>query len=89
MSSDSGLYSEKELEQFDRWNVPRPSHLPHGTDEDIRKNLKPMKAMSWRLEGNKLIAETEFGPVVNFLPTEYIMEGIDEKGLPKLRKLDI
>lgn len=61
----------------------------HGTDDDIRSKLKPLKATSWRSEGNKLIGTTEMGEIVQFIPTDYICKGIDEEGLPILEKIVI
>lgn len=75
----------------DRWyiknGVAPPEHSAHGTPDEIRANLKPAKVTKWHLDGNKLVAETELGPVVNYLPPEYILRGVDESGLPILTKL--
>lgn len=64
-----------------------PVAIPHMTEEEIQKNMKELKPNSWKLEGNKLIGETEFGPLVQFIPTDYILTGTDDKGLPVLKKI--
>jgi hypothetical protein len=81
------MHDEKELRQFDRWGKERPSHEPHGTAEEIRANLKQAVASSWRMEGNQLIAETQYGPLVQSVPTDVICRGMDDQGLPILVKL--
>ena len=81
------MYEEKELRQFDRWGVARPSHDPHGTIEEIRANLKRANTSNWRLEGNVLYADSDFGPLVQTIPTDYICKGTDDQGLPILVKI--
>lgn len=66
-----------------------PIATPHVTEEEILKNMKQLKPNSWRLEGNKLIGDTEMGRLVQFIPTDYICKGTDDKGLPILEKIDI
>lgn len=69
--------------------MPLPTREPHGRDEDIRANMRPANPRNWRLEGNILKADTDFGPYAHPIPTDYVMDGTDERGLPILRKLDI
>jgi hypothetical protein len=64
-----------------------PSHDPHGTDEDIRANLRPLKPNSWRLEGNVLIGDTDWGPLAQTIPTNYILTGTDDDGNPVFKKI--
>lgn len=64
-----------------------PVAIPHGTDEDIRDKLTPLKPNSWKLEGNKLTGMTEMGLLVQMIPTDYILTGTDEKGLPVFKKV--
>ena len=77
--------------QNDKWYLDRkltpPTRNPHGTEEDIAAKVKPLTPTNWRLEGNKLIADTEMGPLVNFIPTDLILTGVDEKGLPILKRI--
>jgi hypothetical protein len=81
------MLNENEKEMYERWGVTPPSHEPHGTDKEIRKNLSKLEPTDWRLEGNKLIYKTEMGEVAQFIPTNYILEGTDSKGLPKFKKV--
>lgn len=64
-----------------------PTAQTHGTEDDIAQRLKPLKPNSWRLEGNKLISQTEMGVLVQTIPTDYICRGTDDKGLPILEKI--
>ena len=79
--------SSDELEMYQRWGVAPPSHDTHGSFEEIQENLVKAEATSWRLEGNKLIAETNHGPVIQFIPTDYILTGTDKKGLPIFKRV--
>lgn len=73
---------------FERQGLTPPSTTPHGvTTDNIREKLQPLKAKSWKLEGNRLIAETDMGPVVNYIDPGYIMTGVDENNLPVFKKL--
>jgi hypothetical protein len=60
-------YFHPESDFYNKLKLPVPEATPHGTEEDISKKLVKLEAKSWRLEGNKLIAETEMGPVVNLI----------------------
>lgn len=82
------LYSDNYLSWFDRNAVAQPAHLNHGVNtEDISKLLIPLAARNWRMQGNKLIADTDMGKLVQTIPTNYICKGTDEKGLPILEKV--
>ena len=75
-------------EWYEKHGKEPPQRVSHGlTDDQIKDNLVRYKATSWRLEGNQLIAESEMGRLVQRIPTDYICEGMDDKGLPKLRKV--
>jgi hypothetical protein len=78
-------FSEKELAVYAKLGIDPPEHFEHGTEEEIRANLKPLKAIQWTLEGNKLIAHTSMGTYVNFIPTNKICHGMDSNGLPILK----
>jgi hypothetical protein len=75
---------------YERHGAKPPEHILHDvTPDDLPKKMRRLKATNWRQEGNKLIADTEMGPLINFLPTDVILDGVDNEGLPKFRKLDI
>jgi len=80
-------HDEQLLKLYQKWGVKPPAHFPHGTEEEIRANLKPLKAHKWYMEGNVLVAETDQGILKQSIPTNYICKGIDEQGLPILEKL--
>ena len=77
----------EDLKLFQEWKLPLPTREAHGTPEDIRSNLKRLTPRNWRLQGNKLIADTDFGPLINYISTDYILKGTDKDGLPILVKL--
>lgn len=83
------MHDQKTLDWFNRHGVLPPAHTSHGvTLDDITEKLQPLKARSWRLEGNRLIAKTDMGDVVNYIPPNYIMTGIDkDNNLPILKRL--
>lgn len=85
------MHDEKELKQYDRWGKARPTHLPHNVvdtfENPLSEQLKRVKCSNWRMEGNKLIADTDQGPLVQYIPTNYICLGTDKKGLPILKKV--
>lgn len=72
---------------FIKHKLPPPATYSHGTEEDIEKKFKKLKPFSWRMEGNKLIGQTEMGPLVQYLPTDMICTGTDDEGLPILSKV--
>lgn len=78
---------QKTLDFYSRHGLTPPSHVSHGvTPDDIRDKLRPLKAHSWRLEGNRLIAKTDMGDVVNYIDPAYIMIGV-ENDLPVFKRL--
>lgn len=87
--TDSGIHSEAYLKWLDKMGHARPAFHPHGTDDEIRSNMKQLKPTNWRQEGNELIADTELGPLINYLPTDMILTGVDEQGLPILQKIKL
>ena len=72
---------------YDDWGVPPPTSEDHGTPDEIRANLRQATPTNWRQEGNKLICDTEFGTLVNHIPTHYILTATDKAGLPIFKKL--
>ncbi len=74
---------------YEKRGVAPPSHVSHElTPDDISKRVKSVNPTNWRAEGNRLIADTDFGPLVQNIPTSHIFVGVDNAGLPKFRKID-
>jgi len=86
--SKSKKYYHPQTDQYRKWGLEPPETIPHGTEGEIKEKLTRLKPNSWRLEGNKLIGETEMGPLVNFIPTDYILTGT-KNGLPIFKKIDM
>lgn len=80
-------YQHEDAEWFRKMQVAPPSVFPHGTEEDIRSQLKPVKTWGWTLAGNQLSCMTDQGPLVQTIPNNYICKGTDEQGLPILEKI--
>lgn len=75
----------------DSWYTKRgatpPQRTSHNlTADEIIEKLEPLKPTNWRLEGNKLIADTAMGPLINYISTDYIMTGVED-GLPVFKKV--
>jgi hypothetical protein len=82
------MQDEKARQWFERHNLTPPSHTAHGvTPDNIHDKLVPLRAYSWRLEGNRLIARTNMGDLVNYIDPNYIMTGVDENNLPVFKRL--
>lgn len=71
-------------------DVTPPETIPHGTDEEIRAKLTPLKTWNWRMEGpGVLIADTEFGRLQQSIDNSYICLGTDKNNRPILKKIDV
>jgi len=79
--------SPDDLKLFKEWGVPLPTRDAHGTEDDIRQNLKSVKPTNWRMEGNMLKADTELGELAQPLPTNLILTGTDDQGLPTFKQI--
>lgn len=83
------MHDEKTIEWYKRRGVEPPETNSHGTEEDIKQNMERLMPNSWRLEGNKLIGETKYGPLCQFIPTNYILINTDKNGLPVFREVEV
>lgn len=81
------MQDERVRAWFEKHGLTPPTSTPHGvTPDNIREKLTPLKAKSWRLEGNRLIAKTDMGDVVNYIDPGYIMTGV-KNDLPVFKKI--
>lgn len=85
------LPSERELKQYERWKVAPPSHEEHGVvdtwENPLGERLLAGNCRNWHLSGNLLSCDTDFGPMAQRIPPDFILMGEDEKGLPILKKV--
>lgn len=82
------MQDEKTLKWFEKHGAAPPSHTPHGVSaDDLGEKLKPVKIRSWRLEGNRLVAKTDMGELVNYIDPGVIMTGVDERNLPIFKRI--
>lgn len=80
--------NENYLKWFDKHGKDRPKHQPHGTEEEIERSIIKLMPSKWKQEGNQLIGEVADGTrVVQTIPTNYLLTGTDDGGLPTFKKL--
>lgn len=66
-----------------------PEHKEHGEDSwfhPISENMRQTRCWNWRMEGNNLHCDTEFGPMMQKMPTNVICLG-EKDGLPILKEI--
>lgn len=85
------LPDEKQLKEFDKWHKARPTLEQHGVqdtfDNPLSGQLLEAHPRNWRMEGNLLACDTDFGPLRQHISTDWICLGTDDKGLPILKKV--
>lgn len=75
---------------WERWEVDPPESISHGVTEDnLSEKLERLMPESWHLEGNMLVGKTSQGILKQRIPTNYICLGTDDKGMPKLKRIDL
>ncbi len=88
----SKQYYHPDTDFWRKYKIEAPEAISHGIEDTAANPLSDQipknKIISYTLEGNKLIAQTDLGEVVNYIPTEYILHGVDDKGQPILRRFD-
>ena len=73
---------------YEKHNVAPPSSIDHGLSvDDISTRVRSVNPRNWRQEGNVLIADTDVGEMRQAIPTNKILTGTDEKGLPTFKKI--
>lgn len=82
-------YKPDNTDWFLKNNLAPPETTGHGTEEDIREKLKPLKTWGWKLEGNMLSCMTDMGPLTQSIPPNYICLGDDKDGKPILKAIEI
>lgn len=85
------LPSDKQLKEFDDWEKDRPSHDEHGEDSwqhPMGERLTQAKCWNWRMEGNQLYCDTDFGPMRQTILTSHILVG-EKNGQPLFREIKV
>jgi hypothetical protein len=72
---------------YRKHGVEPPKVFKHGTEDEIRQNLERQRPSKWWLEGNELKGETSLGIVTQQIPTDMILTGTDDQGLPIFKKV--
>lgn len=83
------MLDDKTRKDYEKLGISPPTSEGHGTDDDIRQNMKRLIPNSWRLEGDQLIGETEMGTLCQKIPTSHILVSTDTNGLPVFRRIDL
>lgn len=82
------MQDQKTSSWFERHGLTPPTHVSHdATPDNLREKLRLLKVHSWRLEGNRLIAKTDMGEVVNYIDPGLVMTGVDGNNLPVFRRI--
>lgn len=81
------MYHHPDEDFFRKLNVDLPKTSAHGTEEDIRGNLKRLDTRDWKLKGNQLTCMTEMGELSQTIPTNKILVGTDKNGMPILQTI--
>jgi hypothetical protein len=82
------MFGEDQLKWYDKVNRARPTHIPHGVSADnVETHMRKLKPYSWKLEGNVLVGMTDMGPLKQRIPTDVILIGTDDEGLPIFSKV--
>lgn len=82
-------YKAPNTDWFLKNDLAPPEVTAHGTDDEIREKLKPLKTWGWKLEGNQLSCHTDMGVLCQTIPTDYVLAGEDADGKPLLRKIEL
>lgn len=75
------MLSKKQAEEFEAWGIDPPEFIPH--ENQIRR----LNLTNWRMKGNQLIADSDYGQWVQNLPTDVLLKGTDEKGFPIFERI--
>lgn len=89
MQPNSQFIKEDGSLDYEALGVTPPTSNSHGTAEDIRANMQRATPIRWFQRGNELVAETALGELVNMIPTDVFLTGVDETGLPILTQRDM
>lgn len=85
------LPDDKSLAWYERHGQTPPAHHEHKVvdsyENPLSGQLLEAHPRNWRLEGNVLICDTDFGPLRQGIPVDYICLGDGPDGLPLLRKI--
>lgn len=82
-------YYHPQADEYRKLGITPPESHVHGTEEDIRSRLKPVMPTNWHMEGNQLIGYTEMGKLSQTIPTDYICHGVDDNGMPILKRVEL
>lgn len=83
-------YYHPDTDAFRKLGVEAPRAQAHGTEEYIQSRMEPLKVNKWELKGNTLIGTTEEGVrMAQQIPTDLILTGVDEQGMPILQKIEL
>lgn len=80
------MLDEATLKFFEKHGKAPPTVDRHGTEQDIANNMKRLLPRSWKLFGNELVGMTDVGELRQTIPTDYILDKVED-GLPVFRRV--
>lgn len=83
------MLHEADKKLYQRLGLKMPEHIPHLTEDELAKRVKVEAHHNWKQEGNQLKCECEVGVHVAFVPTNKMLKGTDDNGMPILTDLSI
>lgn len=72
---------------YEKLGITPPTIESHGTEAEIKANMEKLQPKKWRLEGNRLLGDTEWGELCQIISSDLILKGTDDQGLPILEKV--
>lgn len=82
------MRNEKTVEElYEELGLTPPESIKHLTEDELRDMLKVKSSHRWSQRGNILHCTCEIGSHSTRIPTNQILQGTDEKGLPILKKI--
>lgn len=83
--------SEETLKEFEKLGIDPPTIVSHGVEDSfehpLSEKLVRASTTNWRQVGNTLICDTEHGEFVQTIPTNQLLVGTDENGLPIFKEV--
>lgn len=85
-------YYHPQADFFRKFKLEPPEAISHNIEDTpsnpLSEQIPKTKVTGWYLDGNRLVAQTELGEVINHIDSGYIMRGVDKNNLPILEKFD-
>lgn len=84
------MLHEADEKLYSRLGLEKPSHSPHITEEELQKKFEELKLNThhqWHQSGREIYCDCEVGHHASYIPTNKLLIGTDQKGLPIFRDI--